>query len=151
MQSLVDIDAVTRGSRSSGSVASAPGSKVSRGWSTAASTGGCWARCFGPGAHARSAVGVSETAAELAVGVELDRRGGSDSSNIPAYGQAAPLRTDTAAGACCATTPADYLDGTQPWVLQGPGHDEMVIVDPGPDDDEHVGDCGSSARFSSWC
>src|SRR6201991_2189243 len=30
------------------------------------------------------------------------------------------------------------LDGTNTWVLQGPGSDEMVIVDPGPEDDEHI-------------
>ena len=30
------------------------------------------------------------------------------------------------------------LDGTNTWVLQGPGSDEMVVVDPGPDDDAHV-------------
>ena len=30
------------------------------------------------------------------------------------------------------------LDGTNTWVLRGPGSDEMVIVDPGPDDDEHI-------------
>ncbi len=31
------------------------------------------------------------------------------------------------------------LEGTNTWVLRGPGTDEMVIVDPGPDDDEHIG------------
>jgi glyoxylase-like metal-dependent hydrolase (beta-lactamase superfamily II) len=30
------------------------------------------------------------------------------------------------------------LDGTNTWVLRGPGSDEVVIVDPGPDDDEHI-------------
>ena len=31
------------------------------------------------------------------------------------------------------------LDGTNTWVLQGRGSDEMVIVDPGPEeDDEHI-------------
>ncbi len=30
------------------------------------------------------------------------------------------------------------LDGTNTWVLRGPGSDEMVIVDPGPEDDEHI-------------
>ena len=29
--------------------------------------------------------------------------------------------------------------GTNTWVLRGPGSDEMVVVDPGPDDDEHLG------------
>jgi glyoxylase-like metal-dependent hydrolase (beta-lactamase superfamily II) len=31
------------------------------------------------------------------------------------------------------------LEGTNTWVLSGPGSDEMVVVDPGPDDDEHIG------------
>ncbi len=30
------------------------------------------------------------------------------------------------------------LDGTNTWVLRGPGSDEMVVVDPGPDDDAHL-------------
>ena len=30
------------------------------------------------------------------------------------------------------------LEGTNTWVLRGPGSDEVVIVDPGPDDDEHI-------------
>ena len=30
------------------------------------------------------------------------------------------------------------LKGTNTWVLRGKGSDELVIVDPGPDDDEHI-------------
>ncbi|BBZ46990.1 MBL fold metallo-hydrolase [Mycobacterium parmense] len=30
------------------------------------------------------------------------------------------------------------LEGTNTWVLRGPRSDEVVIVDPGPDDDEHL-------------
>jgi glyoxylase-like metal-dependent hydrolase (beta-lactamase superfamily II) len=30
------------------------------------------------------------------------------------------------------------LDGTNTWVLRGPRSDERVLVDPGPDDDEHI-------------
>jgi glyoxylase-like metal-dependent hydrolase (beta-lactamase superfamily II) len=30
------------------------------------------------------------------------------------------------------------LEGTNTWVLRGPGSDEVVIVDPGPDDDAHL-------------
>lgn len=30
------------------------------------------------------------------------------------------------------------LDGTNTWVLRGPGSDEVVVVDPGPDDAEHI-------------
>jgi glyoxylase-like metal-dependent hydrolase (beta-lactamase superfamily II) len=31
------------------------------------------------------------------------------------------------------------LEGTNTWVLRDPASDEMVIVDPGPDDAEHIG------------
>ena len=30
------------------------------------------------------------------------------------------------------------LDGTNTWILRAPGHDACVVVDPGPDDDEHL-------------
>jgi glyoxylase-like metal-dependent hydrolase (beta-lactamase superfamily II) len=30
------------------------------------------------------------------------------------------------------------LEGTNTWVLRGPGSNELVIVDPGPDDDDHI-------------
>jgi glyoxylase-like metal-dependent hydrolase (beta-lactamase superfamily II) len=30
------------------------------------------------------------------------------------------------------------LEGTNTWVLRAPGSDEIVVVDPGPDDDEHI-------------
>jgi glyoxylase-like metal-dependent hydrolase (beta-lactamase superfamily II) len=30
------------------------------------------------------------------------------------------------------------LEGTNTWVLQAPRSDEMVIVDPGPEDDDHI-------------
>ena len=30
------------------------------------------------------------------------------------------------------------LEGTNTWVLRGSGSDEVVVVDPGPDDDEHI-------------
>ncbi|MEI6253518.1 MAG: MBL fold metallo-hydrolase, partial [Mycobacteriaceae bacterium] len=31
------------------------------------------------------------------------------------------------------------LEGTNTWVLRAPASDEMVVVDPGPDDAEHIG------------
>lgn len=55
----------------------------------------------------------------------------------PAYGTLRRV-TDTAAVLLCDNPGMLTLDGTNTWVLQGPGSDEMVIVDPGPDDDEHV-------------
>jgi glyoxylase-like metal-dependent hydrolase (beta-lactamase superfamily II) len=56
----------------------------------------------------------------------------------PAYGILRPV-TDTASVLLCNNPNVMTLDGTNTWVLRGPGSDEMVIVDPGPDDDEHIG------------
>ena len=55
----------------------------------------------------------------------------------PAYGQLRPV-TDTAAVLLCDNPGLMTLDGTNTWVLRGPGSDELVIVDPGPDDDAHL-------------
>ncbi len=56
----------------------------------------------------------------------------------PAYGVLRPV-TPTASVLLCNNPGKMTLDGTNTWVLRGPGSDEMVIVDPGPDDDEHLG------------
>jgi glyoxylase-like metal-dependent hydrolase (beta-lactamase superfamily II) len=56
----------------------------------------------------------------------------------PAYGVLRPV-TETASVLLCNNPNIMTLDGTNTWVLRGPGSDEMVIVDPGPDDDEHIG------------
>lgn len=55
----------------------------------------------------------------------------------PAYGKLRRV-TDTASVLLCDNPGLLTLDGTNTWVLQGPGSDEMVIVDPGPDDDAHI-------------
>ena len=55
----------------------------------------------------------------------------------PAYGLLRPV-TETASVLLCDNPGLLTLDGTNTWVLQGPGSDEMVIVDPGPEDDEHI-------------
>jgi len=55
----------------------------------------------------------------------------------PAYGLLRPV-TETASVLLCNNPGLMTLDGTNTWVLQGPGSDELVIVDPGPDDDEHI-------------
>ncbi len=48
--------------------------------------------------------------------------------------------TETASVLLCDNPGLLTLDGTNTWVLRGPDSDEMVIVDPGPeDDDEHIG------------
>ena len=56
----------------------------------------------------------------------------------PAYGVLRPV-TATASVLLCNNPNIMTLEGTNTWVLCGPGSDESVIVDPGPDDDEHIG------------
>jgi glyoxylase-like metal-dependent hydrolase (beta-lactamase superfamily II) len=56
----------------------------------------------------------------------------------PAYKKLRPV-TETASVLLCDNPGLLTLEGTNTWVLRGPGTDEMVIVDPGPDDDEHIG------------
>lgn len=56
----------------------------------------------------------------------------------PAYGKLRRV-TDTASVLLCDNPGLMTLDGTNTWVLRGQGSDEMVIVDPGPDDGEHIG------------
>jgi glyoxylase-like metal-dependent hydrolase (beta-lactamase superfamily II) len=56
----------------------------------------------------------------------------------PAYGLLRPV-TESASVLLCDNPGRMTLDGTNTWVLRGPGSDEMVVVDPGPDDrDEHI-------------
>ncbi|ODQ93971.1 MBL fold metallo-hydrolase [Mycolicibacterium holsaticum] len=56
----------------------------------------------------------------------------------PAYGRLRPV-TDTASVLLCDNPGMMTLDGTNTWVLRGASSDEMVLVDPGPDDDDdHV-------------
>ena len=39
------------------------------------------------------------------------------------------------------------LDGTNTWLLRGPGSDEFVVVDPGPDDDAHITRLAAAGRI----
>lgn len=55
----------------------------------------------------------------------------------PAYGRLRAV-TDTASVLLADNPGLLSLEGTNTWVLRGPGSDELVIVDPGPDDDEHI-------------
>jgi glyoxylase-like metal-dependent hydrolase (beta-lactamase superfamily II) len=55
----------------------------------------------------------------------------------PAYGLLRPV-TETASVLLCNNPGLMTLDGTNTWVLRGPRSDERVLVDPGPDDDEHI-------------
>jgi glyoxylase-like metal-dependent hydrolase (beta-lactamase superfamily II) len=55
----------------------------------------------------------------------------------PAYGELRPV-TESASVLLCDNPGIMTLDGTNTWVLHGSGSDEMVIVDPGPDDAAHL-------------
>ena len=55
----------------------------------------------------------------------------------PAYGRLRPV-TDTASVLLCDNPGLMTLEGTNTWVLRGPGSDEMVVVDPGPEADAHI-------------
>ncbi|WP_326544897.1 MBL fold metallo-hydrolase [Mycolicibacterium sp. ND9-15] len=56
----------------------------------------------------------------------------------PAYGLLRPV-TETASVLLCDNPGLLTLEGTNTWVLRGPGSDDMIIVDPGPEDVEHIG------------
>jgi len=59
----------------------------------------------------------------------------------PAYGVLRPVidtESVTASVLLCHNPGIMTLDGTNTWVLRGPGSDELVVVDPGPDDAEHI-------------
>lgn len=55
----------------------------------------------------------------------------------PAYGLLRPV-TETASVLLCDNPGLMTLEGTNTWVLRGPGSDEIVVVDPGPDDAAHI-------------
>jgi glyoxylase-like metal-dependent hydrolase (beta-lactamase superfamily II) len=55
----------------------------------------------------------------------------------PAYGLLRPV-TESASVLLCNNPGLLTLEGTNTWVLSAPGSDEAVVVDPGPDDVEHV-------------
>lgn len=56
----------------------------------------------------------------------------------PAYGVLRPVTS--AAGVVLAENPsAMTLDGTNSWILRAPGQRGCVVVDPGPDDETHLG------------
>lgn len=56
----------------------------------------------------------------------------------PAYGELRPV-TESASVLLCHNPGPLTLDGTNTWVLAAPGSAERVVVDPGPDDEEHIG------------
>jgi glyoxylase-like metal-dependent hydrolase (beta-lactamase superfamily II) len=56
--------------------------------------------------------------------------------------------TETASVLLCNNPGPLTLDGTNTWVLRGSGSDELVIVDPGPEDDEHIARIAELGRIS---
>ncbi|XVE48308.1 MBL fold metallo-hydrolase [Mycolicibacterium fortuitum subsp. fortuitum] len=64
-------------------------------------------------------------------------RRGNRVTEHPAYGLLRPV-TASASVLLCDNPGLMTLEGTNTWVLRGPGSDEIVIVDPGPDDDAHI-------------
>lgn len=55
----------------------------------------------------------------------------------PAYGQLRQVSTH-AAVLLCGNPSTMTLEGTNTWVLRAPGEQRCVVVDPGPDDEEHL-------------
>jgi glyoxylase-like metal-dependent hydrolase (beta-lactamase superfamily II) len=70
-----------------------------------------------------------------------------ESPTHPAYGRLRPV-TDTASVLLANNPGLLTLDGTNTWVLRGPDSDELVVVDPGPDDDEHIAKIAELGRIA---
>lgn len=65
----------------------------------------------------------------------------------PAYGRLRQV-TDTTAVLLCHNPGPLTLEGTNTWVLRAPGNPECVVVDPGPDDDEHLARVAALGRIA---
>jgi glyoxylase-like metal-dependent hydrolase (beta-lactamase superfamily II) len=65
----------------------------------------------------------------------------------PAYGVLRPV-TDAVSVLLCNNPGLMTLEGTNTWVLSAPRSDEIVIVDPGPDDVEHLQRVADVGRIS---
>lgn len=55
--------------------------------------------------------------------------------------------TESASVLLCDNPGKMTLDGTNTWVLGRPGGDELVVVDPGPDDDAHISGLAGLGRI----
>ena len=65
----------------------------------------------------------------------------------PAYGVLRPV-TETASVLLCENPGPMTLEGTNTWVLRGPGSDDVVLVDPGPDQDDHIDRLAALGRIA---
>jgi glyoxylase-like metal-dependent hydrolase (beta-lactamase superfamily II) len=70
-----------------------------------------------------------------------------ESLTHPAYGRLRAV-TDTASVLLADNPGLLTLDGTNTWVLHGPRSEELVIVDPGPDDDAHIARIAELGRIA---
>ncbi len=70
-----------------------------------------------------------------------------ESTTHPAYGQLRPV-TDTASVLLADNPGLMTLEGTNTWVLRGPRSDEVVVIDPGPDDDDHIAKLADVGRIA---
>jgi glyoxylase-like metal-dependent hydrolase (beta-lactamase superfamily II) len=70
-----------------------------------------------------------------------------ESTTHPAYGRLRPV-TDTASVLLADNPGLMTLEGTNTWVLRGPRSDEVVVVDPGPDDDDHIAKLAAVGRIA---
>jgi glyoxylase-like metal-dependent hydrolase (beta-lactamase superfamily II) len=77
---------------------------------------------------------VTRPAEESANRIRPDQ---TDAPVHPAYGVLRPV-TETASVLLCDNPGIMTLEGTNTWVLRAPNSDEIVVVDPGPDDDAHL-------------
>lgn len=65
----------------------------------------------------------------------------------PAYGRLRPVTAT--ASVLLANNPGKMtMEGTNTWVLRGPGSDDVVVVDPGPDDDGHIAAVAEAGRIA---
>ena len=64
----------------------------------------------------------------------------------PAYGILRSV-TETASVLLCDNPGPMTLEGTNTWLLRGPGSDEFVVVDPGPDDEAHITRLAAAGRI----
>src|SRR5215472_11700497 len=70
---------------------------------------------------------------------------------VPAAGAATGIDGSGTERARCVLAPNPSpmtLDGTNTWVMAGPGSAEVIVVDPGPDDTEHLRRVLAAARAS---
>lgn len=65
----------------------------------------------------------------------------------PAYGRLRPV-TETASVLLADNPGMMTLEGTNTWLLRAPRSDEIVVVDPGPDDAEHIDRIAAVGRIA---